>query len=114
LRQEAGRDIRVFVVWEPVLATDWRAPSTATLRRVSDQRAQQYWDEGRLLSKALGETGKKSIVWDRVIVYQRGATWSETAPPKPVVSVGPVVDVVDEFVGGLHQALGDRAVGATR
>jgi hypothetical protein len=114
LQQEAGRDIRVFVVWEPVLATDWRAPSTAALRRVSDQRARQYWDEGRLLSKAMGETGKKSIVWDRVIVYGRGITWSETTPPKPVVSVGPVVDVVDEFVGGLRQALSDKAVGATR
>jgi hypothetical protein len=113
LQQEAGRDIWVFVVWEPVLATDWRAPSTATLRRVSDERARQYW-EGRLLSKALGETGKKSIVWDRVIVYERGVTWFEAAPPKGVVSVGPVVDVVDQFVGGLRHALSDRAVGATR
>jgi hypothetical protein len=114
LQQEAGKDIRVFVVWEPVLASDWMAPSTATLKRVSDGRARQYWDKGRLLSKAMGETGKKSIVWDRVIVYNRGVTWSEAAPPKSALAVGPVVDVVDEFVAGLHQVLGGNAAAATR
>jgi hypothetical protein len=114
LQQEADKDIRVFVVWEPVLGTDWWAPSTATLRRVSDGRVRQYWDKGRLLSKAMGETGKKSIVWDRVIVYGRGVRWSETTPPKAVVSIGPVVDVVDGFVAGLHQALSENAVGAPR
>ena len=114
MQQEAGQHIRVLVVWEAVLATDWRAPSTATLRRVSDRRARQYWDKGRLLSKAMGETGKKSVVWDRVIVYERGVTWSEAAPPKAAVSVGPVADVVEQFVEGLHQALGDNAVDAAK
>ena len=104
----------MFVVWEPVLPTDWRAPSTATLRRVSDGRAQQYWDKGRLLSKAMGETDKESIVWDQVIVYDRGVTWSEVSPPKSVVAVGPVVDVVQEFVNGLHQALDGNTVGAVK
>ena len=114
MQQQAGKQIRVFVVWEPVLPTDWWAPSTATLRRVSDGRARQYWDKGRLLSKAMGETGKKSVVWDRVIVYERGVTWSEAAPPKAAVSVGPVADVVEQFVNGLHHALDDNAVGAAR
>ena len=109
MQQEAGKDIRAFVVWEPVLATDWRAPSTATLRRVSDRRTRQYWDQSRLLSKAMGETGNKSIVWDQVLVYGRGVIWSEAAPPKAIVKVGPVVDVVDEFVDGLHQALAGSA-----
>ena len=96
-------------MWEPVLATDWMAPPTATLRRVSDGRAQQYWDRGRLLSKSMGETGKKSIVWDQVLVYGRGAIWREAAPPKATVRVGPVVDVVDELVDGLHRALAGNA-----
>jgi hypothetical protein len=62
----------------------------------------------------MGETGKKSVVWDRVIVYEQGVTWSEAAPPKAVVSVGPVADVVEQFVEGLHQALGDNAVDAAK
>ena len=104
----------MFVVWEPVLATDWRAPSTLTLKRISDGRARQYWDSGRLLSKAMGETGRKSVVWDQVIVYSRGVIWSEAVLPQAVVRVGPVVDVVDQFVEGLHQALGSNAVSAAR
>ena len=114
MQQEAGQDIRVFVVWEPVLATDWGPPSTATLRRLSDARVRQYWDKGRLLSKAMGETGRKSVVWDRVIVYDRGVAWSDGAPPKAVVSAGPVVDVIDEFVSGLHQVLASNVIGANR
>jgi hypothetical protein len=114
LQQEAGKNIRVFVVWEPVLATDWQAPSSAALSRISDKRVRQYWDSGRLLSKAMGETGRKSVVWDQVIVYERGVIWSEAAPPRAVVRVGPVVKVVGQFVEGLHQALGTSTAGATR
>ena len=98
----------MFVVWEPVLQTDWMRPSTATLKRVSDPRARQYWDKDRLLSKALGETDRHSIVWDQVIVYGRGSVWSAAAPPKPVVQVGPVVDVVAPFVAGLGRALTEK------
>ena len=36
----------MFVIWEPVLPTDWSSPSTATLRRISDSRAAQFWDKG--------------------------------------------------------------------
>ena len=105
LRQETEAGIRVFVVWEPVLATDWMAPSTATLKRISDLRARQYWDHGRLLSKALGETDRSSIVWDRVLVYQRGVSWTDASPPKPLSSEGPVKDVISEFTTALHQAI---------
>lgn len=104
LKEETSKDIRVFVVWEPVLPTDWMAPSTATLKRVSDSRAQQYWDKGRLLSKALGETDKDSIVWDQVLVYGRSMTWGD-ALSKPLISVGPVKDVVPEFTTTLRQAV---------
>lgn len=104
MKTEQNEDIRVFVVWEPVLPTDWLAPSTTTLGRVADVRARQYWDRGRLLSKAMGETGRRSIVWDRVLVYDRGVTWSNT-PPAAAVSAGPVVDAADQFAAGLGKAL---------
>lgn len=107
MQDEENQDIHVFVVWEPVLPTDWLAPSTATLSRVPDVRARQYWDRGRLLSKAMGETGRRSIVWDRVLVYNRGVTWSDT-PPAAVVSAGPVVEAADQFAAGLGKALGAK------
>jgi hypothetical protein len=100
LSRQGDSGTRVFVVWEPVILTDWAAPSTATLRRISDRRVQQYWDRGRLLSKAMGEKDRDSIVWDYAAVYPRGAVWQD-APPKPAFEDGPVVDVAE----GLAKAL---------
>ncbi len=48
LEKQRDAGIRVFVIWEPVLLTDWAAPSTASLARVPDSRVQQYWDRGGL------------------------------------------------------------------
>jgi hypothetical protein len=94
----------VFVVWEPVLPTDWGAPSTATLKRVSDQRAIQFWDNGRLLSRAMGEHDKKSIVWDQIIVYPPDAVWKQV-PPEPFYRGGPVIHVIDPARVAIGQAL---------
>ena len=95
------------MVWEPVLIIDWMAPSTSTLGRISDSRAQQYWDKPRLLSKAMGEKDDDSIVWDRIAVYKRGQVWSEGAPPEPLFADGPVIDVAPQFKGALTQALAE-------
>ncbi|HUS06659.1 MAG TPA: hypothetical protein VMZ52_10200 [Bryobacteraceae bacterium] len=94
----------MFAVWEPVLPTDWAAPSTATLKRIADPRARQFWDKGRLLSHALGEHDKKSIVWDEILVYAPGAIWRR-APPEPVYRGGPVLDVIQPARKGIAQAL---------
>jgi hypothetical protein len=93
----------VFVIWEPVLPTDWTAPSTAALRRARDPRVQQYWDKGRLLSKAMGEKGKSNIFWDYVSVYRAGVIWHDS-PPKPFYEGRPVVAVVGPLAEALQQA----------
>jgi hypothetical protein len=53
----AARDhqprVRGFAIWEPVLPTDFVAPSTAALGRIPDARAAQYWDRKRALSHLL-------------------------------------------------------------
>ena len=103
LDEQSDQRTRVFVVWEPVLPTDWGAPSTAGLARVADGRAQQYWDKGRLLSKAMGERDNSSIVWDYVAVYAPGALWNDT-PPKPFYEDGPVVRVVSALTQALRSA----------
>ena len=94
LDEQRDQKISVFVIWEPVLPTDLAAPSTRTLARISDLKASQYWDKGRLISRALGETDDNSIVWDYVAVYQPGKLWDQ-APPEPVYSSVPVVEVID-------------------
>jgi hypothetical protein len=86
--------VRAYVVWEPVLATDWTRPSSATLRRISDPRAAQFWDKERLISRSMGEHDRKSIVWDYIAVYPPGALWAER-PPEPLYHGRPVVDVTE-------------------
>ena len=104
LDEERDSNLRVFIVWEPVLLTDFAAPSTATLRRVSDRRASQYWDKEHLVSRLLGEHDRASLVWDYVAVYQPGALWDE-APPEPLYSHAPVIHGIDGAKDAVRQAL---------
>jgi hypothetical protein len=94
LRSFAGRPVRAFVIWEPVLATDWTSPSTETMERIADPRVAQFWDKARLISHSMGEHDRRSIVWDYIAVYPPGALWTER-PPAPLYSGRPVVEVKD-------------------
>jgi len=94
LEQQRDQRIRVFVIWEPVLPTDLAAPSTMTLKRLSDLRVSQYWDKEHLVSKSLGEQNGSSVVWDYVGVYTQRKLWDQS-PPKPVYSSVPVVRAID-------------------
>ena len=104
MKEFDGKDIRVFTVWEPVLPTDWSSPSTATLKRIADRRAIQFWDKRRLLSHAMGEHDKKSIVWDEIIVYARDAVWKQV-PPEPIYRGGPVLNVIEPARASIARAL---------
>jgi len=95
--------VRVFVVWEPILPTDWSPPTTFALGRIPDQRVQQYWDPDHLIAKRLAADRRapqpaedcceqRGILWDLVAVYPRGATWNDRLPTA-VLFNGPVVDV---------------------
>jgi hypothetical protein len=96
--------VRAFIVWEPVLPTDWGAPSTATLKRIFDPRARQYWDKRRLVSHAMGERGRSSIFWDYVGIYSPQATWNDR-PPQPLYAGSPVVRVREPLRETLARAL---------
>lgn len=90
LEAETDSRLHVFVVWEPVLATDLTAPSTITLRRIHDARVRQYWDRNRVLSHAMGEHDRPSVVWDYIAVYRPEQVWTD-APPEPEFKGRPVV-----------------------
>jgi len=80
------------------------------LARISNQRSAQFWDKERLVSHSLGEHDRRSIVWDYIAVYPRGAVW-EASPPEPLYSGGPVIRVMDEARSALSKALnGDQAL----
>lgn len=104
MTQDVAAPVRIFAVWEPVLFTDWASPSTATLRRISDTQAAQFWDRHRLISHSMGEHDRRSVVWDYIAVYPPGGLW-EARPPEPLYSGGPVIRVIDEARSALSRAL---------
>ena len=100
LETQTDPRLRVYVIWEPVLATDLSAPSTIALRRIHDPRVKQYWDKDRVLSHAMGEHDRPSVVWDYIAVYRPEQIWTE-APPQPQFNGRPVV----RFIEGTRKAL---------
>jgi len=104
LNRFAGKPVRVFVVWEPVLPTDWTSPSTPTLRRIADSRVAQFWDKGRLISRSMGEHDRRSVVWDFIAVYGPGAVWNAHSP-QAIYQGGPIVLVIQPARTALAQAL---------
>lgn len=101
----------MFVVWEPVLATDWGTPSPSLTGYVADSRVVHFWDRGRGLSALLGGPPKlnaladdvrasfrmKDVVWDTALLYPAGKRWG--SPGKLLVA--PVVKHGDELSAAL-------------
>ena len=104
-----NRKLRVLVVWEPILPTDWSRPDNRTLARISDRRAIQFWDEKHLVAEELRRGVKANpgqpkagccddgFLWDLAALYPPQTRWSETPPPAvffdgPVIRVAPALD----------------------
>ena len=108
--------LRVLVVWEPILASDWFHPSTGTLARVSDPRAMQFWDPKHIVSAELHRSRAAipgqpepsccdhgGVYWDMAILYAPGATWTETLP-RPAKMEGPVYKIAENLANELSGA----------
>jgi hypothetical protein len=104
LRSVRRTDVRVFVIWEPVLATDWRRPGPAQTSFIRDIRATHFWDYNRRLSalyyrlSSLATTqnvgfSMKSVIWDAAFIYPPGVKWGAPA----TLMVAPVVRYRDEL-----------------
>jgi hypothetical protein len=104
-----------------MLPTDWVAPATSVLQRLSDRRVQQYWDPNHLLATQMKKDARapqpeqdccvrSGFLWDLAAVYTPGSIWSDRMPPA-IVFNGPVVDVTDRIEGALVAGSGARRVG---
>lgn len=109
------RHVRVLVVWEPILATDWARPGASILARVHDTRARQFWDKENLFPRKLGERihgdqnhpkpdccWQDGIPWDMVALYPAGARWDEELPAAAFVE-GPVWRVTEALAEAVHK-----------
>jgi hypothetical protein len=90
LRRNPDADLRVYVVWLPVMPLDARFDVADLL---VDGRATHFWDNGQLVSEALGTAygSPGRLVWDAFFVFGPDASW-EAGPPRPLGSGSPVVD----------------------
>jgi hypothetical protein len=104
--------VRVFAVWEPMLATDLAAPVTFVLKRLADPRVQQYWDPNHFVADQMAKDARApqpvqgcceraGHLWDLAAVYPRRALWSDRLPTA-VAFDGPVVDVTDGIVAAMQ------------
>ena len=109
LDANAGAPLSAFVVWEPVIATDFGPPTSAALRLIHDGRAIQYWDAKRALSRDIvravrahpsrysppREIAEDLVVWDFVALFPKGVRWDQDLPV-PTHYGGPVVETIAE------------------
>ena len=73
--------VRVLVVWEPILPTDWSRPSGWVQSRISDPRVAQFWDREHLVAGELrrhfprsqAAAQRKGILWDLAVLYGKQA-----------------------------------------
>ncbi|MBZ5619449.1 MAG: hypothetical protein LAQ69_12110 [Acidobacteriia bacterium] len=113
MRANSRANVRVFVIWEPVLVTDWWRPSQALTSLVPDPRAVHFYDLRRQLSGMYGGRSKldtlagirkvgfrmKNVVWDAALVYPPGAKWGSPAQ----LLVAPVVEYRDDLADAMAQ-----------
>ena len=110
LRNHPDKKLRALVVLEPVIWSDVGPPTTSVMARLSDPRVIQFWDPGKILSRAMVDKSKRlgtiprlgddTVIWDFVALFDAGARW-DGGPPASRYHGYPVVDAVE----GLRAAL---------
>ena len=99
------------MVWEPILPTDFGAPTTAVLGRAPDRRVQQYWDPGHVLANQMAADARapqpkqeccvrSGNLWAMAAVYPKGVRWEDRMPIASVFD-GPVVYITDAIKAAL-------------
>jgi hypothetical protein len=104
---------RLFVVWEPMLPTDWSRPSRMVQSRISDSHVVQYWDKGHLVARELREQlsaepsccQRQGILWDLAALYGKQGQWGNSPP---WFANGPVVDAAPTLAKGLTEPSGNN------
>lgn len=76
-------NLKVYVVWTPILAPDYEVTVKRATTWVPDVRASHYWDRGGQLSADYSRllqlsAGRKA--WDIYFLYGRDAEWKNVAP----------------------------------
>ena len=89
LQRYPDANLRVYVVWLPVMPLDARFDVADLL---VDRRTTHYWDNDQRVSQALADAygSPGQLVWDAFFVFGPDARWND-GPPRPLETGGPVV-----------------------
>lgn len=94
LRQRSDADLRVYVVWMPVMPLDERFGVADVL---VDARARHFWDGEQRISDVVGRSLETDgLAWDIYLLYGPDSEW-EAELPEPVSSGAPVVARIDSL-----------------
>lgn len=85
LDQVDSPDVRVYVVWEPILISDREGAARRASALLPDPRAVHFWapdlELARAFRRPLGL--EREAAWDVYLVYDRAAEWGPDAAPTP-------------------------------
>jgi hypothetical protein len=100
LKQNRETRVRVLVVWESMLPTDWARPSGMVQSRISDLRVSQFWDKDHVIAKAMDKQlspslqpsccRRNGVLWDLAAFYPAEMQWANAEPQfidGPVVAI---------------------------
>lgn len=85
LDQLDSPDVRVYVVWEPILITDCEGTARQATGLIPDERATHFWAPDLELARAFrGPLGlEREAAWDVYLVYDRASRWESGSAPTP-------------------------------
>jgi hypothetical protein len=109
LERHPNHALTAFVVWQPILSTDWGKPRSGPLQRLKDARVQQFWDANHRIAEAMRHAHESrsqlpnccyedGIWWDLMAVYPAGVRWEDTLP-EPILLEGTVEEAAPAFEG---------------
>jgi hypothetical protein len=115
LERYPNHGITTFVVWQPILSTDWGKPRSGALHRLKDPRVLQFWDADHHAAEALRHSHESrsqlpnccyedGIWWDLMAVYPVGARWDGKLP-EPILLEGTVEEAAPAFENLLKSAI---------
>lgn len=101
-------DVRLLVIWLPVIPSDTGPPADGVRRPLQDTRVIEFWDpelwaSPRMMQRAVAMTRARGeepdfdpndIAWDLIALYPAGTSWEDPFPA-PTWWGAPVVDSLE-------------------
>lgn len=87
LKKVEDPNLRMLVVWGPMLDKETEADAKTATASVHDPRATHFWTDSdrvaELFQQVLGFEDPEEQGWDTFAVYRPGVEWQEGPPPEP-------------------------------